>query len=295
MAAVTGLEGNTQFQWYQESEFSVHPGASITPNYLLVTGARLSVDNGYEYIYGLGSMDFEAATESAKLYKLTLEFWVQTLDILQYVLGTSFTPADSLGSLAIESKLDLATDEYIHHLGCTIDSAQLALEAGVPGLTKGTLNIVPRKLVEASATGFQADATRVKDVPILFKECDLKINDVLVNNIQSVIINIKRNLQLDHVIKATEGDLIVQPACGHREYEIAYTELYKDKTHFTRLINATKLTNFITVFPLAKVGADADIWTFSNVSYEPSELPFGSGGNVMKPNYPMKAESLAIT
>lgn len=292
MAAVTGLEGNSQFQWLNESSYGTHPGG--TPNYLLVTGGRLSVDNGYEFILGMGSMDFEAATDGAKLYKLTLEYKVQTLALLAYALGTGFTPADDVGSLSVEMKLDLSTDEYIKCLGCKTDSHQIAIQAGSPPTIKGIVNLVPQQLQEASTTGFTADATRVTDVPVKYDEIDLQINSTTITNLQTLTMEIQRMLQLEHVIKNTNGDLIDEPACGGRLYQISFTELYKAKTQFTRVINATALTNMIITFPSAKVGAGNDVWTFTDLYHPSEELPFAADPSVMKPGYTVRAKTLAV-
>lgn len=292
MAAITGLEGNSQFQWGVESTYGTHPAGSAT--YLLVTGGRLSVDNGYEFILGMGSMDFEAATDGAKLYKLTLDYKVQDLELLKYVLGSSFTPADAISSLTVEMKLDLATDEYIKCLGCKQDSHQVSIEAGSPPTIMGTVNFVVRELSEASSTGFAADASRVTDVPVLFNEIDLQINSTTVSNLQTLTMEIQRMLQLEHVIKDTKGDLIDEPPCGGRLYQLSFTELYKDNTLFTRVVNATALTNFIVTFPSAKVGAGNDVWTFTNLYHPDGELPFAANSSIIKPGYTVRGQTLAI-
>lgn len=293
MVGVTDLEGASQAQWYVESVYGTHPGA-VTPNYLAVKNARVSLVNTTEQGRPIGAQAPEWSTDTKKFYKITVEFFLQSLEILKYVLGTSFTVADSIGSFTLEFKSDLSTDEYLKCLGCKIDSAQIVIDQASPSKLRVILNIVCQNIVESTTTGFSGDATRVTTVPVLFSECDLQVNSETVENLQQVTLEIRRNLNIEHVIKNTNGDLIVEPECGHFEKMVSFSELYVDKTHFTRVLNATQLTNFIVTFPSAKVGASNDVWTFTTLDYPDGDRPYDNSGSIKKPGYTLEARTLTI-
>lgn len=293
MVGVTDLEGASQAQFKVEGTYGSHPGGG-SAIYLAVRRARVSLVNTTEQGRPIGAQGPEWSTDTKKFYKITIEFFIQSLEIFKYVLGSDFALADAMGSITIEFKSDLATDEYLKCLGCKIDSAQIIIDQAPPCQLIGVLNIVCQNIEEAAATGFSADATRVTTVPVLYSECDLQVNSATVENLQKCIIEIRRNLNVEHVIKNTNGDLIVEPEPGHREMFISITELYEDKTHFTRVLNATQLTNFIATFPSAKVGAGNDVWTFTTLDYPDGERPFDNSGQIKKPGYTLEARSLAI-
>lgn len=188
--------------------------------------------NNMQRQYGLGSRNFQQAKIGSKTYGGSVEYLVQDIDMLEFVLGTktvgattTFSEANNLPSFTLSSGFLGASNFVREYVGCKIDTFTISAEKE-EALT-AEFDFIAKDMIDGT-TG----SAPVADVSSYFSfyEGTVKINGVQQALVEEFELEISNGLEGLFAINGQQTVARIQE--GNREYSLSLGFIFEDKAQF---------------------------------------------------------------
>lgn len=233
-------------------------------------------ENNVQKQYGLGSRNFMQARQGQKSYSGSIEYLVQDLHMMEFVLGTvsddgmgtyTFTEANDLPSVTFQAGVLGTTDFVRDYIGSKIDT--LSLTAEKEEALTAEIDFISKDMDDTVSTGTQpvADTSSY----FMFYEGTVTVDGQTQALVEEFELEISNGLETLYAVNGEQTPARIQE--GNRENTLSLSFIFEDTAQWELWKNGTEFD-----VELSFTAPDGRTFTVTSTGcqYDSNELELGS-------------------